>query len=71
YIPTAPIPTSGYFEIVTEDKVIRTDISVDEAMRMVISSGMIAPDEMDIEGTAQDAASGSASASPRARKRHP
>jgi uncharacterized membrane protein len=71
YIPTAPIPTSGYFEIVTEDKVIRTDVSVDEAMKMIISSGMIAPDEIDIEGTARDAASGSASASPRARKRHP
>ncbi len=71
YIPTAPIPTSGYFEIVTEDKVTRTDISVDEAMRMIISSGMIMPEEIDIEGTARDAASGSAAASPRARKRHP
>ncbi|MEE9583758.1 MAG: DUF502 domain-containing protein [Dehalococcoidales bacterium] len=71
FIPTAPIPTSGYFEIVTEDKITRTDISVDEAMGMIISSGMIMPDEMDIEGTARDAASGSAAASPRARKRHP
>ncbi|MEE8194353.1 MAG: DUF502 domain-containing protein [Dehalococcoidales bacterium] len=71
FIPTAPIPTSGYFEIVTEDKITRTDISVDEAMGMIISSGMIMPDEMDIEGTARGAASGSAAASPRARKRHP
>lgn len=50
YIPTAPVPTSGYFEIVTEDKIIRTDMPVDEAMKMVISSGMIAPSELDIEG---------------------
>ena len=71
YIPTAPIPTSGYFEIVTEDKVTRTDISVDEAMRMIISSGMIMPEEIDIEGTARGTASGSAAASPRAKKRHP
>ena len=71
YIPTAPIPTSGYFEIVTEDKVTRTDISVDEAMRMIISSGMIMPEEIDIEGTARGTASGPVAASPRAKKRHP
>lgn len=51
YIPTAPVPTSGYFEIVSEDMVIRTDIPVDEAMQMVISSGMISPAELDIEAT--------------------
>jgi uncharacterized membrane protein len=48
YVPTAPLPTSGYLEIVTEDKLIRTDIPVDEAMKMVISSGMILPSGMDI-----------------------
>ncbi len=48
YVPTAPLPTSGYLEIVTEDKLIRTDIPVDEAMKMVISSGMILPTKMDI-----------------------
>lgn len=51
YIPTAPIPTSGYFEMVTEDKVIRTDISIDEAMQMVISSGMVSPAEIDTKGS--------------------
>ncbi len=50
YIPTAPVPTSGYFEIVAEDKLTRTDIPVDEAMKMVISSGMVAPSEIDTEG---------------------
>jgi uncharacterized membrane protein len=48
YIPTAPVPTSGYFEMVTEDKIIRTDISIDEAMKIVISSGMILPDEVTV-----------------------
>ncbi|MEE8204587.1 MAG: DUF502 domain-containing protein [Dehalococcoidales bacterium] len=47
YIPTAPVPTSGYFEIVTEDMVTRTDIGVDEAMQMVISSGMSSPAVID------------------------
>ena len=46
YIPTAPVPTSGYFEMVTEDKIIRTDIPVDEGIKIVVSSGMILPDEV-------------------------
>lgn len=49
YVPTAPLPTSGYLVIVTEDKLIRTNIPVDEAIKMVISSGMILPTDMDIE----------------------
>ena len=51
YIPTAPIPTSGYFEMVTEDKVIRSNITVDEAMQMVISSGMVSPAKIDTKGS--------------------
>ena len=45
YIPGAPIPTSGYLEMVTEDKVTHTDISVDEGLKMIISMGMILPDK--------------------------
>ena len=48
YIPTAPIPTSGYFEMVTEDKITHTDISVDEGLKIVISSGMILPDKVTV-----------------------
>jgi uncharacterized membrane protein len=50
FIPTAPVPTSGYFQIVTEDKIIRTDLTVDEAMRMIMSSGMVAPTKIDTSG---------------------
>lgn len=50
YVPTAPLPASGYLVIVTEDKLIRTDLAVDEAMTMIISSGMASPPELDIEG---------------------
>lgn len=46
YIPTAPIPTSGYFEIATEGQIIHTDISIDEGIKIVISSGMILPDKV-------------------------
>jgi len=50
YIPTAPVPTSGYFQIVTEDKIIRTNLTVDEAMRMIMSSGMVAPTRINTSG---------------------
>ncbi|MBI4186543.1 MAG: DUF502 domain-containing protein [Chloroflexi bacterium] len=43
YVPTAPLPTSGFFGMVSEDMITRTSLSVDEAMRMVISSGMVSP----------------------------
>jgi uncharacterized membrane protein len=43
FVPTTPVPTSGYFVIVTEDMITRTSLTVDEAMRMIMSSGMIAP----------------------------
>lgn len=46
YIPTAPVPTSGYFEIATEEQIIHTDIPIDEGIKIVISSGMILPDKV-------------------------
>jgi uncharacterized membrane protein len=46
YVPTAPIPTSGYFEVATEEQVIHTNISIDEGIKIVVSSGMILPDKV-------------------------
>ena len=39
FIPTSPNPTSGFLEIVSEDEVTRTDISVDDAIKMIVSAG--------------------------------
>ncbi len=46
YVPTSPNPTSGFLQIVGEDEVIRTNISVNEAMKMVISAGRVSPAEI-------------------------
>ena len=46
YIPTAPIPTSGYFEIINEANIIHTDLSIDECIKMVVSGGMIIPESI-------------------------
>ena len=46
FIPTSPNPTSGFLQITTEDEVIRTDIPVDEALKMIISAGKVSPREV-------------------------
>ncbi len=45
YVPTTPNPTSGYFIMVRRDDVIELDMSVDEALKYVISMGVVAPTE--------------------------
>ena len=45
-IPTSPNPTSGFLQIVKEKDVIRTKISVDEALKMIVSAGRMTPPEV-------------------------
>lgn len=45
FIPTSPNPTSGYLQIVEEGELTPLDISVDTALKVVISAGRIAPEE--------------------------
>ena len=46
FIPTSPNPTSGYLEIVREDDIIRTNISIDDALKMILSAGKISLKEV-------------------------
>jgi uncharacterized membrane protein len=46
FIPTSPNPTSGFLQILTEDQVIRTSLSVDDALKMVVSGGRVSPREV-------------------------
>ena len=48
FIPTTPIPTSGYLLFIKVSDVIEVDISVEEAMRIIISGGMVAPNDFKI-----------------------
>ena len=48
YLPSTPLPWSGFSGIVTEEMMVRTQISVDEALKMVISGVMIAPQSLHI-----------------------
>jgi uncharacterized membrane protein len=43
YVPTTPNPTSGYFIIVKKSDTRELDMTVDEALRYVISMGAVDP----------------------------
>ena len=43
YVPTTPNPTSGYFIMVAVKDTRKLDMSVDEALKYVISMGVVAP----------------------------
>jgi uncharacterized membrane protein len=43
YVPTTPNPTSGFFLMVRRAEVIPLAMSVDEALKYVISMGVVAP----------------------------
>jgi uncharacterized membrane protein len=43
YVPTTPNPTSGFFLMMPKKDVIELDMSVDEALKYIISMGVVAP----------------------------
>lgn len=43
YVPTTPNPTSGYFLMLPRAEAIELDMSVDAALKYVVSMGVVAP----------------------------
>ena len=43
YVPTTPNPTSGFFLMMPRADVVTLDMSVDEALKYIISMGVVAP----------------------------
>ncbi len=53
FVPTTPNPTSGYFEIMDPAHVQPSGLSVEEAVKIVMSGGLLAPNALDAgEGNA-------------------
>lgn len=50
FIPTTPNPTSGFIIMVPRADVVPLDMSVDDAMRLVFTLGVVAPDWPDPNG---------------------
>lgn len=45
YVPTTPNPTSGFFLMMPKSDVIELDMSVDTALKYIISMGVVSPNE--------------------------
>ena len=44
FVPTTPNPTSGYLLYIPKKDTRRTEISIEEGMKIIISGGMLAPE---------------------------
>ena len=54
YVPTTPNPTSGFFLMMPRADVIELEMSVDEALKYIISMGVVAPPMKNPLGRAQN-----------------
>ncbi len=45
YVPTTPNPTSGFFIMMPKKDAIELEMSVDNAFKLIISTGVVAPDQ--------------------------
>ena len=43
FVPTSPLPTAGFMLVVRETETMELDMSVQDALKMVVSGGMLAP----------------------------
>lgn len=46
YVPTTPNPTSGFFLMMPRGDVIELNMGVDEALKYVISMGVVNPNQL-------------------------
>ncbi|XBQ15894.1 MAG: DUF502 domain-containing protein [Oceanicaulis sp.] len=46
FIPTTPNPTSGFLLFVPEASVVKLDLTVEEAAKLIISFGMVTPERL-------------------------
>jgi uncharacterized membrane protein len=45
YVPTTPNPTSGFFLMLRRSDVVELEMSVDEALKYIVSMGVVAPSD--------------------------
>ena len=48
FVPTTPNPTSGFVILVPQEDVIELDMSVEDGLRMVISLGVVTPEDVGV-----------------------
>ena len=56
FLPTTPNPTSGFLLYVPAEDVVLLDMSVEDAAKLIISAGLVYPDDRDAEARVPDLA---------------
>lgn len=46
FVPTSPNPATGWMVIFPKDRVLETDLTVEEAMRVIVSGGIVIPEKL-------------------------
>jgi uncharacterized membrane protein len=46
FVPSSPNPTTGYLEFVSPERLVSTDMTMDQAMAMILSGGATAPERI-------------------------
>ncbi|HYE00703.1 MAG TPA: DUF502 domain-containing protein, partial [Alphaproteobacteria bacterium] len=64
FITTTPIPTYGYLMFVKRSEVRPVDMSVDEAMKIIISGGLVMPPDREMAVSKPAPADGAAAPAP-------
>jgi len=49
FVPTTPNPTSGFFVMIPKKDAVELQMSVEEAFKLVISAGVVTPDNLKIK----------------------
>ena len=53
FVPTAPNPTTGFMLIVPPEQLRPTDLSVEEALKMIVSAGVVVPPALALPAEAE------------------
>ena len=54
FVPTTPNPTSGFLIFVPKEEIVKLSMSVEEALKMVISGGIVTPPDKRSDAEKQD-----------------
>ena len=55
FVPTTPNPTSGFLLFFPEEDIIYLDMSIEDAAKLVISAGLVYPNDKDpLQPVAED-----------------
>jgi uncharacterized membrane protein len=46
YIPNPPNPTSGFLVLIPREEAVHLDISIEEGLKLVLSGGIVIPDQL-------------------------